>query len=186
MPGEPTSAAALEAFLAGVERRALRIAQVTTRDREEALDVVQDAMLRLARRYHARPPDEWPALFHRILINRLRDWQRSRRLRAALFFWRTESDDENDTDPVDQAADPQALDGASELQRDQLLARLETTLAALPARQREAFQLRVWEGMSVEEAARAMGCSTGSVKTHLFRAMQVLRTELEYDSEPEA
>lgn len=171
--------ASLDSFLASVERRALRIAQLATRDRDEALDLVQDAMLRLARRYAGRPPQEWPPLFHRILTNRIRDWQRSRKLRSRLFFW--QRPDEGDDDPVQQAPDPDAREGAGELQREQLLARLADVLERLPARQREAFQLRVWEGLSVEDTAKAMSCSAGSVKTHLFRAMQVLRTELDYD-----
>ncbi len=63
----------------------------------------------------------------------------------------------------------------------QSLRRLEAALARLPVRQREAFQLRVWEGLSVDDAALAMSCSAGSVKTHLFRAMQALKGELDYD-----
>jgi RNA polymerase sigma-70 factor, ECF subfamily len=176
--------ASLGSFLASVERRALRIAQLATRDRDEALDLVQDAMLRLAKRYGSRPADEWPPLFHRILTNRIRDWQRSRRLRARLFFWQGEpAGDEDAADAIEQAPDPAAREGAGELQRDQTLALLEAALRRLPARQREAFQLRVWEGLSVEHTARAMNCTAGSVKTHLFRAMQLLRSELDYDPE---
>ncbi|RYG71315.1 RNA polymerase sigma factor [bacterium] len=180
MSETPPLRASLDSFLASVERRALRIAQVATRDRDEALDLVQDAMLRLARRYAARPPHEWPPLFHRILTNRIRDWQRHRRLRARLFFWQSRSDeDESDREALlDRQPDPDAAEGAGALQGEQLLARLELALARLPPRQRETFQLRVWEGLNVESTARAMGCSGGSVKTHLFRALQSLRSEL--------
>jgi RNA polymerase sigma-70 factor (ECF subfamily) len=177
---QPTHAS-LGAFLASVERRALRIAEIATRDRDEALDLVQDAMLRLARRYGTRPAAEWPPLFHRILTNRIRDWQRSRKLRSRVFFWQRDASDDDGVDPVEQAADPNASDGAAELEGEQSLARLEAALRRLPARQREAFQLRVWEGLSVDDTAAAMSCSSGSVKTHLFRAMQALREELDYD-----
>lgn len=174
--------ASLGSFLASAERRALRIAEIATRDRDEALDLVQDAMLRLARRYGSRPAAEWAPLFHRILTNRIRDWQRSRKLRARIFFWhREDSDDDEAADPVEQAVDPNASDGAADLEGEQTLSRLELALRRLPPRQREAFQLRVWEGLSVDDAARAMSCSSGSVKTHLFRAMQALREELDYD-----
>jgi RNA polymerase sigma-70 factor, ECF subfamily len=169
-------------FLASVERRALRIAELATRDRDEALDLVQDAMLRLSRRYGTRAPEEWPPLFHRILTNRIRDWQRSRKLRARILFWHRDPG-EDDADPLEQVADPDAREGAGELQGAQTLERLEAAIHRLPARQREAFQLRVWEGLSVDDTARAMSCTAGSVKTHLFRAMQALRDEIDPDSE---
>lgn len=174
--------ASLEGFLAAVERRALRMAEIATRDRDEALDLVQDAMLRLVRGYADRPAAEWPPLFHRILTNRIRDWQRGRRLRARVFFWQRRADDEDDPpDVLDSQADPDAREGGAELESEQLLARLEAALRRLPDRQREAFQLRVWEGLGVDDTARAMGCSAGSVKTHLFRAMQALEAELGID-----
>lgn len=168
----------LDAFLAGVERRALRRAEFATRDRDDALDLVQDAMLRLARSYGTRPAGEWPALFHRILVNRIRDWQRARKLRRRLFFWVAHDPETADdpTDPIENVADPQGSDGAAELQGAQLAVRLEQALLQLPARQRETFELRVWEGLSVEDTAAAMGCSAGSVKTHLSRALEALRT----------
>jgi len=176
----PPLHASLGSFLASVERRALRIAQQATRDRDEALDLVQDAMLRLARRYGSRPSAEWAPLFHRILVNRIRDWQRGRKLRARLFFWERPAADDAD-DALDRVEDPDAREGAGELQGEQSLRQLEAALGRLPDRQREAFQLRVWEGLSVEQTALAMSCSAGSVKTHLFRAMQALKDELDYD-----
>jgi RNA polymerase sigma-70 factor (ECF subfamily) len=177
----PSDTASLDAFLASVERRAFRIAQVATDGRDDALDLVQDAMLQLARRYAARPPEEWPALFYRILQNRIRDWQRHQTVRGRLFFWRRDSaaDAEDEVeDPVQLLPDP-AGGGAELLQRAETMQHLERALRLLPARQREAFELRIWEGLSVEEAATAMGCTGGSVKTHLHRALGTLREQLE-------
>jgi len=162
-----------------VERRALRIAQIATRDRDEALDLVQDAMLQLARRYAAQPAAEWPPLFYRILENRIRDWQRRQTVKRRIFFWRDHDAGNEEDDPLEQVADPAQPDGAALLQRRQAMQCLEGALHKLPARQRQAFELRIWEGLSVDETATAMGCSDGSVKTHLSRALHSLRAQLE-------
>lgn len=171
--------ASLDAFLAGVERRALRMAEIAIGDRDEALDLVQDSMLQLARKYAERTAAEWPPLFYRILENRIRDWQRRQTVRRRIFFWRDKHEpDEDIEDPIEQIADPRAA-GAELLQRRQAMIKLEAALRDLPARQREAFQLRIWEGLSVDDTAIAMGCTDGSVKTHLSRALHTLRAQLQ-------
>ena len=171
----------LDAFLAGVERRAFLRAHRATRDRDEALDLVQDAMLQLARHYRARPSQEWPALFQRILTNRIRDWQRRQTLRRRLFFWRDrpETVDDVECEAIDRLPDLTQADGATALVQAEQLQQVIEALGRLPARQREAFELRVWEGLPVAETARAMGCSEGSVKTHLSRAMASLRNAVD-------
>ncbi len=169
-------AGSLDTFLASVEKRAFRIAQIATRYRDEALYIVQYAMLQLATRYARRPPEEWTPLFYRILGNKVRDWQRHQSVRRRLLFWR-ESAGEDVEEAVEREPD-RGAHGAELLQRRQAMDVLEGALRDLPRRQREAFELRLWQGLSVEEAARAMGCSQGSVKTHLFRALQALRERL--------
>jgi RNA polymerase sigma-70 factor (ECF subfamily) len=170
----------LERFLAEVERRAFRMAQIALRHEEDALDAVQDAMLQLAHRYAARPPAEWKPLFYRILENRIRDVQRRRSVRNRVMAWlpaRPHGDDAEAPDPIEQASDS-GPEPPAQLESQQMLQRLEQALAALPARQRQAFTLRNLEGMDVAETAAAMGCSEGSVKTHYFRALQTLRLQL--------
>jgi RNA polymerase sigma-70 factor (ECF subfamily) len=168
----------LERFLAGIERRALRIAQMLLRDHAEAEDAVQDAMIRLVRSYGGHPEQQWRPLFYRILRNRITDGQRKRRVRSVLQAWRNDAAaDETAPDPVESAVDPagtpeQALEGG------ELLARIEEVLAGLSGRQREAFLLRNFEGLDVAGTAVAMGCSEGSVKTHYHRAVQALQQAL--------
>lgn len=182
-PTLPVSAdatlAALNQFLAGVERRAFRMARLALRHDQDALDAVQDAMLKLAQRYSRRDPGEWPALFHRILQNRVRDLQRRRQVRGrvmALLPWRRDAEDAG-ADPV--AEFPDHTPGpAAEVESAALLQALENAVHALPQRQREAFLLRNVEGLDVAATAIAMGCSDGSVKTHHFRALQALRARL--------
>lgn len=166
---------AMEAFLRDVERRAYRIALVSVRDSDESLDIVQDAMIRLVTRYSKRPSKEWRPLFYRILKNCIRDWQRrqSVRRRVMSLFGRGDSEA---SDTVEQAPGPAHDDPAERVRRDDALEALERALRGLPARQREAFVLRNFEGMDVAETAEAMGCSQGSVKTHYFRAVSRLRS----------
>ena len=172
---------ALESFLAGVEAKAFRIAQIALRHEDDALDAVQDAMLRLVRSYSSRPMAEWPPLFYRILENCVRDMQRRRSVRGRVLTWyrRAFGDDEAEgpAHPLDQVSDP-APSPSAQVQADEAIEALDAALARLPARQRQAFLLRNLEGLDVAATARAMGCSEGSVKTHYFRALQTLRAHL--------
>lgn len=170
---------ALERFLAGIERRAYRIARIAVRNDDDALDLVQDAMIRLARGYGAHPAEEWTPLFYRILNNGIRDFMRRRRVRSRVMAWLPggRPGDPDDFDPIEAVPDlaggpRELLEGAEALQA------IEAGLAALPVRQREAFVLRALEGLDVADTAIAMGCSEGSVKTHYFRAVQALKGRL--------
>jgi RNA polymerase sigma-70 factor, ECF subfamily len=174
-----TRSRALNQFLAGVELKAFKIAQAALRHEDDALDAVQDAMLQLARAYADRPAEEWKPLFYRILENRIRDMQRRRTVRGRVIAWlpfRGE-EDEDELDPISQAASPEPQP-VRRLELDEAVGALEKALGGLPARQRQAFLLRTLEGMDVAQTAAAMGCSEGSVKTHYFRAIQALRGQL--------
>jgi RNA polymerase sigma-70 factor, ECF subfamily len=174
---------ALETFLAGVERKAFRIAQIALRHEADALDTVQDAMLQLSLRYASRPAEEWKPLFYRILENRIRDVQRRRNVRnrfMALLHWRdprSSEDEERVADPIEQAVD-NSPGPTAQLESQEALAAIERAVSALPTRQRQAFLLRNLEGLDVAQTAAAMKCSQGSVKTHYFRAVQALRAQL--------
>ena len=169
----------LNRFLAEVERRALRIAEIGVRDRDEALDLVQDAMIKLARKYGDRDSAEWPPLFYRILQNGVRDWHRRQAVRNRVMVWFGRgSQDEDDYDLVAAAPDPIGRTPDEELANEEAMTSLEQAVRALPARQREAFMLRTFEGLDVAGTAVAMGCSEGSVKTHYSRAIHSLRDTL--------
>ena len=170
---------AMDSFLAEVERRAFRMAQVALRHEQDALDAVQDAMMQLVRSYAQRPSDEWRPLFYRILENRIRDMQRRRTVRGRVMAWLpwTGDDAEAEADPMAQAPDP-APGPVAQLEGDEIMIALQAALQLLPERQRQAFLLRSLEGLDVAETAAAMGCSEGSVKTHYFRALQHLRAQL--------
>jgi RNA polymerase sigma-70 factor (ECF subfamily) len=169
----------LNRFLAEVEKRALRIAEISVRDRDEALDLVQDAMIKLARKYADRSSDEWTPLFYRILQNGVRDWHRRQLVRNRVMVWfKRPGVEDNDYDVVASAPDPKGRTPDEQLQSQEAMQCLEIAVGELPARQREAFMLRTFEGLSVAGTATSMGCSEGSVKTHYSRAVHSLRESL--------
>jgi RNA polymerase sigma-70 factor (ECF subfamily) len=176
-----SNAAALNRYLASVEQRAFRMARYAVSDVDEAMDIVQDAMMTLARKYAAKPEAEWPPLFFRILRNRITDFHRRRAVRSGIFAVLTARRDDDESNPIDEIGDARAVEPEFRTQLDGATRRLEGAVAALPARQREAFLLRVWEGLDVAATAQAMRCSEGSVKTHYSRAVHTLREQLEDD-----
>lgn len=169
----------LSEFLARSERRAFKQAQFAVRDEAAALDIVQDAMIKLAENYGDRPAQEFPMLFQRILQNTIRDHYRRQKVRnlwTTLFSSLTPAHGDEEFDPLEILHDPDAPTDspADRLQQAQLMHTIEQALAQLPPRQREAFLLRYWEELDTAEAAAAMGCSEGSVKTHCSRATHAL------------
>jgi RNA polymerase sigma-70 factor (ECF subfamily) len=174
----------LSEFLASVERRAFKQAQFAVRDADAALDIVQDAMIKLSENYGERPAGEFPMLFTRILQNVIHDHFRRQKVRSTwvtLFSALTPSD-EPDADPLETLEALAGSDGAEsagdKVEREQVVAIIEEEIGRLPARQREAFLMRYWEDMDVAETAAAMGCSEGSVKTHCSRATHTLAKAL--------
>jgi len=170
--------ASMDAFLAQVERRAFRMAELNLGHREDALDAVQDAMLRLVKHYSDKPAQEWTPLFWGILRRRIVDLQRRRKVRSIMVGWLGGRDEDGEDLPMWEPADtgPGPLERLNDAQS---YADMAAAVKLLPQRQREAFMLRVLEGLDVAETAQAMGCSEGSVKTHLSRALQRLRDQLE-------
>lgn len=169
----------LDRFLKSVERKAFRIARFAVNDTDEALDIVQDAMMQLARRYAGKPEDELRPLFYRILKNRIRDWQRRSIVRSKVMAWfGTGHGDDEDADPIQRAPDTGNPATADRVMIDESMVALDASITALPKRQQQALLLRLFEGMDVAATARAMGCSEGSVKTHYSRAVHALREKL--------
>lgn len=167
-------AATIELFLADTGPRAFRFAEAGLRHREDALDAVQDAMMKMLA-YREKPAEEWSPLFWSILRRRIVDLQRRAGFRLR---WLLPTGDRGDEGPVDWAPDLGAGPAQAHDQRE-AYTRLVHALRGLPARQREAFTLRVLEELDVADTARAMGCSEGSVKTHLSRAREALQKQLE-------
>jgi RNA polymerase sigma-70 factor (ECF subfamily) len=175
----------LSDFLKSVEKRAFKRTVYLVRDEDAALDIVQDSMIRLAEKYLERPAAELPLLFQRILSNAAMDWFRRQKVRNAVMQNMSDFESpsgDSDFDILEMLDSRQeAEEGrnpADEMSRTQTLMAIETEVAQLPTRQREAFLLRYWEEFDLAETAELMGCTEGSVKTHCFRAVQALAIAL--------
>jgi RNA polymerase sigma-70 factor (ECF subfamily) len=175
----------LSNFLRDVQKRAFKRTVYAVRDEDAALDIVQDAMVRLAERYADRPAEELPLVFQRILSNATMDWFRRQKVRNAVLSNLSDfesSSEDADFDLLESLESLEATEGtesaADAVSRAQILQAIEVAVAELPGRQREAFLLRYWEEFDVAETAEAMGCSEGSVKTHCSRAVHALAKAL--------
>lgn len=168
-----TLPASIEQFLAGIGPRAFRFAEIGLRQRDDALDAVQDAMMRMLA-YRDRPAADWTPLFWSVLRSRIVDLQRRRAFRLR---WLLPAPAQGDESPIDWA-DERTPDPSRAHDHREAYAHLVDALAALPRRQREAFTLRVLEELDVATTARVMGCGEGAVKTHLFRAREALQLRL--------
>lgn len=176
----------LSDFLENVERRAYKQALYAVRKNEAALDVVQDAMIKLAEKYGDKPAAELPLLFQRILQNTIHDYFRREKVRGtwvSLFSSMTPKGEEGgDFDILEvfesESGTPGAESSLDKVEREQILASIDAEIQKLPTRQREAFLMRYWEDLDVAETAAAMGCSEGSVKTHCSRATHALANAL--------
>ena len=175
----------LSDFLKSVEKRAFKRTVYAVRGDDAALDIVQEAMIKLSVNYADRPAAELPLLFQRILSNATMDWFRREKVRNALFQNLSDFEGNDEDGDFDLLESLHALDGslgaesaADTVGRAQILLAIETAVSELPARQREAFLLRYWEEFDVAETAVVMGCSEGSVKTHCSRAVHALAKKL--------
>jgi RNA polymerase sigma-70 factor, ECF subfamily len=161
-----------------VEKRAFRIAEIATSNREDALDILQDAMYKLVQKYSERNPEEWGPLFQTILQSKINDWYRRNAVRNRFRVWFGFSTDDESVDQIQTMEDQAAKTPEHLTQTDRSIDELEKALRQLSHRQQQAFILRMWEGMDTAQTAQIMKCSEGSVKTHYSRALHSLREQL--------
>lgn len=165
----------MSAFLVDIEKKAYRMVLMSVGQHADAIDILQDSMIKLVQKYTDKPSAQWRPLFYRIVNNKIIDWHRQQKLKNLLFFWKSDDDDEKnlDNELVDETKSLKLPE--EELIKQQQQADMLKELEALSEKQRQCFLLRSWEGLSVAETANVMGCSQGSVKTHYFRAVTKLR-----------
>lgn len=149
---------------------------VATRHHEDALDIVQDSMITLVQKYASRDSYEWTPLFFRILQNTIRDFYRRQKVRSRWRVWF--GNEETDVDLIETAASNESVTPHQQLSNEQMLDNMVQGVHQLPLKQQQVFMLRIIDGMSIKETAKVMKISDGSIKTHLSRALKVLKVNL--------
>jgi RNA polymerase sigma-70 factor (ECF subfamily) len=151
-------------------------------DWEEARDLTQEAFLRVFRTLkNFRHDASFYTWFYRIVVNACLDSRRRRRRWERFFPFRRFGKQEKERGPnevEEQAGSGESFDPAGAVSSRQLSQEVRNALIALPEKQQVAFQLKVFEGMSIAEIAKVMGSAKGTVKSHLFRATHSLREAL--------
>jgi len=162
------------------------MAVVATKNQDDALDLVQETMLKLVQKYSSKPESAWPPLFFRILQSRILDYHRRNTVRRRWRVWlsdRYANAEDYQEDPLLNFADARQPGIEQQLSSDEDYLVVQQAITNLPLRQQQALTLRAWEWLSVADTAFVMECSEGSVKTHYSRAVGALRKRLEAHNE---
>lgn len=143
---------------------------------EDAKELSQNGFIKAyqhLRRFRRRAA--FSTWLYRIIVNECKDFFKRKARRPAMVSL---GSDPADDDPVlFEAADPSGDPGTALADRE-LAKQMSTAIEGLPMKQHEAFVLHHLQGLSLEEAARVMRCRVGTVKAHLFRACEQLRSRL--------
>ena len=173
----------MEEFLVEIEKKAYRMIVISIGDHGDAMDILQECMIKLVTKYGQHPSEQWKPLFYRILHNKITDWHRHQKVKNLLFFWKADTQDDNDSNgnQIENIADNYSGQKSpmEALEQSQLHQTVIDALSGLSVKQQECFLLRSWEGLSVADTAHIMGCSQGSVKTHYSRAVAKIKQSLE-------
>lgn len=176
----------LEEFLKYIERRAFHMARLSTRQIDDAHDIVQEAMYKLIEKYAHKQPLDWKPLFFTILNSKITDYYRRNSIKDRIFFKSkaitTEGDYYLDWESYSATASGTSEPDAQFLQQRNIH-ELSRCIEQLSHRQKQAFMMRCWEGYSTQETANLMACSEGSVKTHYSRAISKLKNTLEVNND---
>ncbi len=168
--------ARLNQFFIAHEKKAYAIAFMSLKNQADALDVVQDVMIKFVQKYSKKDRSCWEALFYRMINNRVTDFHRANAKKKTLFGFLMPNEEHDK--PLREAVDTNQIDIINQINNEMTLSHLQVALNDLPTRQLQSFMCRIWEGLSVSETAQSMKCSQGSVKTHLYRALSNLRSKV--------
>ena len=174
---------AIEQLVLRYQKKVYAIAyQMLSGDAEEAQDRTQDAFLKAFRKIKQfKGNASFYTWLYRIVVNTCLDARRRRRRWKEIFLpWRSEKTKEAKFDSsleeypdTDRNSNPLSTVSKQQLEND-----VKNAMNLLSERQRSIFQLKIFQEMSISEIAKTMGLAEGTVKTHLFRATQVIQKRL--------
>jgi len=168
---------AAEELVHRYEQKAYAIAyHFTDGNVQEAEDLTQEAFLKAFQNLeHFRGDSSFYTWFYRILVNVCLDGRRrNSRWQKVFLPWQSSSADKGIS--PEERADPEAHEHSLKAIREKELSKeIRNSIKSLPEKQRVAFQLKAFHGMSISEIAHVMNTAEGTVKSHLFRATHVLR-----------
>ncbi len=172
----------IDDFLKNNEKKAFRKINYQLKNESDSLDIVQEAMIKLVQTYQSKPISEYNSIFNTILHNCLIDFLRKQNLTNKYFKdYGVDTDDDNqhvlfDKEMFDNKFYQESIE--EQIISKDKVQQIMDIIGTLPKRQSEAFLLRYFDELSIEETAEIMKCSPGSVKTHCSRAIIALKSIL--------
>jgi RNA polymerase sigma-70 factor (ECF subfamily) len=175
---------AIEQLILRYQKKVYGIAyQMLSGDAEEAQDRTQDAFIKAFRKIKQfKGNASFYTWLYRIVVNTCLDARRRRMRWKEIFFpWRLEKHKEAEpTSSLEDYPDTtHSSNPLSTVSKQQLENDVKAAMNTLSERQRSIFQLKIFHEMSIAEIAKIMGLAEGTVKTHLFRATQVIQKQLQ-------
>ncbi len=165
---------ALEALVRRHQGRVYAVAYRLTGNREDALDVTQESLLKAYRKIHAwQPTGGFLPWLLRLTANQAIDVVRKRKRRRQERLEEAYLPDSEHA-PIE----PAGHDTGVAVHAREIDERVRAALTVLSESQRTVFVLRHYEGLQLSDIAAELGCTVGSVKVHLFRALKKLQREL--------
>jgi RNA polymerase sigma-70 factor (ECF subfamily) len=174
---------AIEQLIRRYQKKVYAIAyRMCFADEEEAKDRTQEAFLQIFRNIkHFKGKSSFYTWIYRITVNSCIDAQRKRRRWRKIFFSRRFGKNEEkqpNSSLEEYPGKDENSNPHSALSHQQLEKKVKNALKSLSEKQRTVFQLKVFQEMSIHEIAQTMGLAEGTVKTHLFRATQLVQNQL--------
>ncbi len=165
---------AFEELVRRHQGRVYAVAYRLTSNREDALDVAQEALLKAYRKIESwEPTGGFLSWLMRLTSNQAIDHLRRRRRHQHQSL-----DDGSGIAEHVSASEKVSLDVGRQAQAQEIEARVQAALSVLSPAQRTVFVLRHYQGLALADIAPVLGCTVGSVKVHLFRALKKMQIEL--------